>query len=120
MKKDFIKKIGVGIGAGFALLPLIVLAIGIPGEVPGPIITSPADITRLVSTILNWTGGVIMTVALIMLLWSAILYLAGGASEAAQKKAKSMLLYSIIGIVVAILAFSVQPFLDTLLRGRFS
>lgn len=112
-------KVKTGLVAlGLTFLPFIALAQ--IGQVPGQIITSPSDITRLVNTILSWTGGIIMTVALIMLLWSAILYLAGGTNEAVQKKAKNMLLYSVIGIVVAVLAFSVQPFLETLLRGRFS
>ena len=59
-----------------------------------------------------------MTIALIMLLWSAILYLTAGGSEERHKSAKNYLIYSIVGIVIAILAFSVQPFLQSVLQRQ--
>jgi hypothetical protein len=126
MKKNILKKASIGIvlgiAFGFTLLPFLALAYFTPaqtGQVPGPIITSPTDISNLVQRILNWVGGIVMTIALIMLLWAAILYLTAGGAEDRVKRAKNYLIYAIIGIVVAILAFSVQPLLETVLRRNF-
>ncbi len=121
MNKNIFKKVGIGIVLGLALLPFLVLAAEGPGGmVPGTgLITNPNDITYLVSKILGWVGGIVLTLALIMLLYAAILYLTAGASETAHGKAKGVLIYAIVGIVVALLAFSVRPFLETVLRGRF-
>ncbi|MDO8676206.1 MAG: pilin [Candidatus Azambacteria bacterium] len=115
MKKNILKKVSIGIGLGLTILPFLALAQA-PLE---PLITSPTQIAQLIQKILNWVAGIIMTIAVIMLLFSAILYLTAGGSEERVGKAKSYLLYAIIGIVVAILAFSIQPFLVTFFRGNF-
>lgn len=117
MKKNILKKVGVGVGLGLALLPFLALAQS--GGVPGPIIVSPTDISVLIQKILDWVAGIIMVIALIMLLFSAILYLTAGGSEDRVGKAKSYLLYAIIGIVIAVLAFSVRPFLVNFLSRAF-
>ncbi len=118
MKKNILKKASVGIALGIALgltlLPFLALAL-----VGQPIITSPTQISDLVQRILNWVGGIVMTISLIMLLWAAILFLTAGASETAHGKAKNVLIYAIVGIAVAILAFSVEPFLLTILGRNF-
>ena len=105
------------VALGLTLLPLIALAQ--VGQVPGPIITSPTEIAQLIQRILNYLGGIVMTISLIMLLYAAVLYLTAGASETALGKAKNVLIYAVVGIVVAILAFSVQPFIQNVLRGAF-
>lgn len=117
LKKAIVKKAIIGIGLSAALLPLLALAQ--VGGVPGPIITSPTDISVLITRILNWVAGIIMTIAVIMLLFSAVMYLTAGGSEERVGKAKSYLLYAIVGIVVAILTFSVQPFITTVLQRSF-
>ncbi len=114
MKKNIFKKAGIGIALGLALLPFLALA-----QVPGPIVTSPVQIATLLKKVLNFAGAIVLTIALIMLLYAAILYLTAGASETAHGKAKSVLIYAIVGIVVAVLAFSVIPFVQTVLQGQF-
>lgn len=99
---------------GLTLLPFLALA-----QVPGPIITNPTQISDLIQRILNWVGGIVLVIALIMLLYAAILYLTAGTSEAIHTKAKSALIYAIVGIVIAVLAFSIQPFIETVLRRQF-
>ena len=115
MKKNILKKVGImGVALGLTLLPFLALA-----QVPGPIITSPVQIASLLQKVLNFAGAIVLTIALIMLLWSAILYLTAGSSETTHTKAKSVLIYAIVGIVVAVLAFSVIPFVQTVLQGQF-
>ncbi len=118
MKKNIFKKASVGIALGLTLgltlLPFLALA-----QVPGPIITTPGQITGIIQDILNWVGGIVLTIGLIMLLWAAILFLTAGTSETTHTKAKNVLIYAIIGIAVAVLAYSVKPFLEYILRNRF-
>ena len=117
MKKNILKKVGSGMTLGLTLFPFLALAY--IGQVPGPIITSPVQISDLVQRILNWVGGIVMTIALVMLLWAAILYLTAGGSEDRATRAKNYLIYAIVGITVAILAFSVQPLITTILGRQF-
>ncbi|KKS79334.1 MAG: hypothetical protein UV53_C0009G0023 [Candidatus Azambacteria bacterium GW2011_GWE1_42_9] len=118
MSKNSFKKIGASIGAGIAFFPFLALAQGY-GSLNQAIVTKPGDIGTLLANILGWIAGIVFTVALIMLLYAAILYLTAGASETAMSKAKGVLVYAIVGIVVAILAYSVIPFLQNFLSGRF-
>ncbi len=114
MKKNIFKKVSIVVGiAGLTLFPLLALAQAEP--VPGTIITEPGQIYAIIIRVLTWLGTIVMTIALIMLLYAAILYLAAGASETAHTKAKSVLIYAIVGIVVAILAYSVRPFIQNFL-----
>lgn len=115
MNKNFIKKVAVGAGLGISLLlPLLAMA-----QVPGPIITSPADVSRIVKAVFNWLSGIILTVSLIMFFYAAILYMTAGASETVLAKSKTVLIYAVIGLAVAILTFSFKPFLETFFRGAF-
>ncbi|MEK7578705.1 MAG: hypothetical protein AAB456_03250, partial [Patescibacteria group bacterium] len=61
-------------------------------------------------------GGIVLTISIIMLLYAAVLFLVAGASETAHTKAKNVLIYAIVGIVVALLAFSVDPFITSILQ----
>jgi len=117
MNKNIFKKASIGIALGLTLLPFLALAQA--GQVPGPLITSPTQISDIVQRALNWIAGIVMTISLVMLLWAAILFLTAGASETAHSKAKNVLIYAIVGIAVAILAFSVQPLLTTILGRNF-
>jgi len=115
MKKNLLKKAGIGVGLGLSLLlPLLAMA-----QVPGPIITSPTDISRIVAAIFTWLSGIILTVSLIMFFWAAILYMTAGASETTLAKSKTVLIYAIVGLAVAILTYSFKPFLETFFRGAF-
>lgn len=117
MKKSIFKKASIGLTIGLALLPFLALAQLEPA--PGPILTTPGAISRLVVNVLNWLGGIVMVIAIIMLLWAAILYLTAGASETAHSKAKGVLIYAIVGIAIAVLAYSVRPFIQNVLQGYF-
>jgi len=66
--------------------------------------------TTLVSTILglvNWVAWFVALVAVLFGLYSGILFITAAGDEAKITKAKNILLYAIVGIVVAILAFSI-------------
>lgn len=125
-----ISKYAIGVALGFSLfLPFLAMAQGYgqprvniqaQGQViPTPIISSPGDISRIINAVLNWLSGIIFTISLIMLLYAAILYMTAGASEAALGKSKTVLIYAIVGLAIAILTYSFRPFLEAFFRGSF-
>mgnify|MGYP001563018194 CR=1 FL=1 len=68
-----------------------------------------------VATIINYFLAVVSVVATIMIIYGGFLYVTAGANEDNTKKAKSMLLYGIIGLVIAGVAFSIVSFANSLL-----
>ncbi len=62
----------------------------------------------------EWFLIVLGVLAVIMVLYGAFLYIIAGGQEDNIKKAKNVLIYAIIGVVVAILAFSVVAFTKSL------
>ena len=118
MKKNIFKKAGIAVSLGVALLPLLALAQLVSPD-NTPLITKPGDVSTLIANVLGWLGGVIFAIGAIMLLWSAFLYLFAGGDEDRVERAKSYMIYAIVGIAIAILALAVRPFLINLLGGRF-
>ena len=118
MKKNFIKKVAIGAGLGASLLlPLLAMAQPQPPALPGPVISSPADISKIITSVYNGVTGTILLIAIIMILYAAFLYMTAGASETTMGKAKTALIYAVVGLVIAILAFSLKPFLVSFLGG---
>lgn len=114
MKKNIFKKAGIGAGLGLALLlPLLAMA-----QLPIPIITTPSDISGIIRGVFDWIAGIVFTISLIMLLYGAILYMTAGASETTHAKAKTVVIYAIVGLAVAILTYSFRPFLESFFRLR--
>ena len=117
MGKNILKKVGVGMTLGLALLPFVALAVA--PEPITPIIERPSDITAIIQDILGWVAGIVMVIAMIMLLYAAILYLTAGGAEDRVKRAKNYLIYAIVGVAVALLAYSVPYFLANVFLRQF-
>ena len=114
MKK--INKYAVGAALGLSLLlPILAMAQTVPTT---PLITSPTDIINIIKAVLNWLAGIVLTISLIMLLYAAILYMTSGASETALAKSKTVLIYAVVVLAVAILTYSFRPFLESFFRLR--
>ncbi len=92
------------------------------GILGGPLFVMAAPIAtcnNLIVTlnrISQFGGGILLTVAVIVLLVSAFYFLFGGASEDAQKKAKSYLIYGITGVAVGLVAFSLPTLVQNILN----
>ncbi len=119
-KKSFQKIASIGI-IGLSLLPLLVFAqatapgAGVTG-VPGPLLTTKSQISTIVINVVNFIAGLLFVVGAGMLIWSAILYMTAGGSEDRVGRAKNYLIYAIIGIVIGVLALSVEPFIEGFFR----
>lgn len=89
-----------------------------PAAADYPLICKDKDknITDTVKTAINVILYILGSAAVIMIIYSGILYVMSGGDENNVKKAKSTLMYSVIGLVVALLAYAIVNFVIT----RFS
>ena len=78
-------------------------------------VTSLSDVSNLIVTIINWLTGIFFAVAVLFIFYSAYLYLTAAGDEEKLGKAKNQLIYSIIAIVVALLAGSIRFIVQSLL-----
>ncbi len=106
MKENILKKVGIGFGA--FLLPAMALA----ADTSIPQVALKLDV--ILQNVLNWMAGIIGLFAVVMLFYAAFMYITGGASPDAVSKAKSALIYAIVGIVVALLAWTVIPLIKSI------
>ncbi len=72
----------------------------------GPVSTS-TDLVNLILKVVTWIAWIIAVLAVIFGLYAAILFITGGDSEDQRNKAKSILIYAVVGIIVALLAFGI-------------
>jgi uncharacterized membrane protein YphA (DoxX/SURF4 family) len=78
-----------------------------------------ASLIDIFRTLMNWLLAVLGFFAVIGFIWAGILFLFSGGSEMRVSRAKSALLYSVVGILVALAGFVIIQALDNFLRGRF-
>ncbi len=73
------------------------------------------DLVYTLETLANWLLAIIGIVAVIMILYGAFLYIVAAGDEDKVKKAKNVIIYGLVGVVVAILAFAIVSFVASLL-----
>ena len=76
------------------------------------------DVLLLVDTAATWFGILVFIVALIAILYAAFLFLTAGGNEETQKKARTTLLYGLIGIAIALLATTAVDFVSATVGGE--
>ena len=64
-------------------------------------------VIRIVSNILIWVVGI---VAVIMIVWSGFKYITAAGDSGKIASAKSSLIYAIVGLIIAILAYAIVNF----------
>ena len=70
-------------------------------------ITGTTQLVGLILGLVNWFAWFVALVAVLFGLYSGVLFITAGGDDEKVTKAKNILLYAIVGIVVAILAFSI-------------
>ncbi len=106
--------------ASFAA-PLSVFAQSGPGTAvtPPTVPTSDTEFTlnqgwARIDVFVNWVVALVGVASVVFLMYGAYLYMSSGQNEENLKKAKTSLIYGIIGAVVAVLAFSIFSFASSL------
>ena len=80
--------------------------------------SSGQDLMTTVKTIINAALGVIGLVAVVMIIMGGVSYTTSAGDAAKVKKAKDTIMYGVIGLVVALLAFAIVNFvLGSVLNG---
>lgn len=90
--------------------PLLARAVEFSG---GGGIANCSQLFTVLDRFARFGGGIVVAIATIVFLIGAFYFLFSGGSEEAVKKGRSLILYGAVGIVVALIAFS----LPTLIRG---
>ena len=112
------RKLALKIGMAMtAMMPASALAVARP---PSDIVTSGTDLEDLLATVGNWFFTIFLLVAIIFLIWSAFLYLTAAGDGTKVTKAKTALIYSIVGIAVALLAGGLTTLVENIRRGGVS
>ena len=75
-----------------------------------------ASLTEIVQSILNWIFGIIGIIAVVMIIIGGFNFMTSAGDPGKVKKGKDTILYGIIGLVVALLAFAIVNFV---LNGIF-
>ena len=95
MNRNFLKVTTIG----SLILPYIAFA------------QNPQAIEKIINVILNTFNNIIIpllfVLATVIFLWGVIQYIAKGADEAAQKKAKGLMLWGIIGLAVMLAVWGI-------------
>ena len=81
-----------------------------PDNVPPCMFTGSTCTNGVVTTIANTALFIIGSVAVLMLIYGGIRYTISGGDEKAITSAKNTILYSVIGIVVAVAAYAIVNF----------
>jgi len=91
------------------------------GDIDFPWHSSLNTPTDLLNSIANWLLAIMVPLAVLGIVYSGILYITGIQGGSGEKKvgmAKKSLTWSIIGIVIAVLAFVIIREVDRALRGQ--
>lgn len=121
IKTMFASVLALGLIAGVGL------AIAVPGQVSaadgvqeqiqkGVTAVDPGgsgDLEDLITTVINVLLFLIGVLSVIMIIYGGFRFVTSGGSAESVKSAKNTILYSIVGLVVAILAFAIVNFVLT-------
>ncbi len=86
-------------------------------EIPNPL-GSTSDIPTLIDKIATWLLGIGSTIAVIVILWAAFLFMTAGGNKERVTKARQTLWYAIIGLTVLLLAKGVTSIVENFLSGK--
>ncbi len=107
------KKIIFVLLVSIALLPVL----SVVAQGPPPIITHPQQVIGLLSSILGFVWTIMGIVVVLMLLYAGFKFVTAGGETEAIGKAKDMVKYSLIGIVIMLLSGGIMALVENFLRG---
>lgn len=102
----------------YSQAPLLTLAsLLLPMAASADIPKDCAGLIAFIDKIAGSLSAIIFVVAILVLLYSAFLFLTGGGNEERQTSARNFLIYAIIGLVVALFAFALPNIVESVLTG---
>ncbi len=108
--KKIIKYVGTGLVA--QILPAMALA-----QTTGTGVALNKDkITSILDTFATWFSGIIGILGILVMLYAAFLYMTAGGDEEKIGSAKRTLIYGLVGVGIAIIAFGVFGLVTSFLQ----
>ncbi|OGG37482.1 hypothetical protein A2110_02695 [Candidatus Jorgensenbacteria bacterium GWA1_54_12] len=92
----------------------MLVAVPAVAEGDGPV-SSIEDVNRVVNKVYNWVAGAFWAVAAGFLIWAAMLYATARGNQEQVKKAKNVLIYVVVAIVIGIVATGVKGLIESIL-----
>ncbi len=112
----------VAFGQGFGTPPP---GTGVGNQLPGGAIpsatgqkVSATQLAQLITNTVSLIASLVMTVAIVMILYAGFKFMTAGDDEDGVTKARKILTYGVVGIVVALLAYSLPAILSTFVTGQ--
>ena len=87
--------------------------------IPNPLGSGGKDIPTLINTIATWLLGIGSTIAVIIVIWAAFLFMTSGGNQVKVTTARKTLWYAIIGLAILLLAKGVTSIIQNFLSGNF-
>jgi len=87
--------------------------------IPNPLGSGGKDIPTLIDTIATWLLEIGTTIAVIIVIWAAILFMFSGGNQVKVTTARKTLWYAIIGLAILLLAKGVTSIIQNFLSGNF-
>lgn len=76
-----------------------------------PDLPKNVDLFVMLSTVANYLFWILLAVSIIVIVYAGILFVTASGSAEQVEKARGIILYAIVGIVVAMLAYAIRTFL---------
>ena len=87
--------------------------------IPNPLGPGASTIQQLIDRIATWLLWIGATIAVIIVLWAAFLFMTSGGNQARVTQARQTLWYAIIGLTILLLAKGATLFIKNVLSGNF-
>jgi FtsH-binding integral membrane protein len=91
------------------MFPALISVSAAPGD---PIVTSPDQVTDMIKSLTVWFAEIVLAIAIVFILISAWTFLTAGGNPENVTKARQMLVYALVGIAVAILAWGLPTLVE--------
>ncbi|PIT92690.1 MAG: hypothetical protein COU08_00820 [Candidatus Harrisonbacteria bacterium CG10_big_fil_rev_8_21_14_0_10_42_17] len=101
----------------FLVLPLVGFAQTGRTSLPGATLTSVGDFVALITKVLNFAFAILLILAVAFVLIAAFKYLTSGGDPEKIKSANGTLIWALVAVAVAILAFSIVRVLVNTVQG---
>jgi len=83
---------------------------------PSSPVTTVGQIVNILNYVVNIIFTVVIIVAVIMFLWAAFTYITAGGDSSKTKQASNMLMWSAVGLGVALLAAGIRAIIENFLQ----
>ncbi|MDP2856268.1 MAG: hypothetical protein Q8N90_04135 [bacterium] len=89
----------------------------IPSPPPTGLITSVSGVWNFVNTIVKWVYWFFFAMAVLFIVFAAFSYLTAGGDPGKVKKANTQLIYAIVAIAVALIAYGIEALVRSALTS---